>query len=130
EDMLSKRTIPFLVLVSLVAGLALLAACAAPGTLPTAAPATSAPAATNAPAGGEVPTLDYVYFAFSAKPEDLQAVEDAANAILVPKIGAKIRLHPYTAADITAKAQLILQSGDQCDLISMNQFNPFNNGVA
>ncbi len=133
--MLSKRMIQLLV--SVASASVLLAACASPGAIPTAAPATSAPAATNAPAaatsaptGGEVPTLDYVYFAFSAKPEDLQAVEDAANAILVPKIGAKIRLHPYTAADITTKAPLILQSGGECDLMSMNQFNPFNNGVA
>ncbi|MFN8464662.1 MAG: hypothetical protein U0X20_03890 [Caldilineaceae bacterium] len=49
-------------------------------------------------------TLDYYYVAFAAKPEDLQEVEDAANAILVDKIGAKIKLHPLTFADITTKA--------------------------
>lgn len=96
--------------------------------------AACAPVATTGGAGGaaeaEVPVLDYYYVAFAAKPEDLQEVEDAANAILVDKIGAKIKLHPLTFSDVTTKAPLILQSGEQCDLIAMSGFNPYNNGVA
>jgi ABC-type glycerol-3-phosphate transport system substrate-binding protein len=93
----------------------------------SAAPASSA--AAQAP-NGDAPTLDYYYVATSARSEDLQQVEDAMNAILVPKIGAKLKLRPLAFAEITTKAPLILQSGEKCDLMAMSGFNPYNNGVA
>jgi putative aldouronate transport system substrate-binding protein len=118
------------VLFSLLAVAAMLSGCVA--AQPAGAPAASQPGdQSGAPAASqEVPVLDYYYVAMSAKPEDLQEVEDAANAILEPKIGAKLKLHPLTFADITTKAPLILQSGEACDLMAMSQFNPYNNGVA
>ena len=73
----------------------------------------------------DVPTLDYYFVAFSYKPDELTAVEDAANAILVPEIGAKIKLHPLSFTDAPTKGTLILNSGDQCDLMSFSQFIPF-----
>lgn len=107
-----------------------LAACAAPqGAQPTAAPgsaqATQAPAqATQAPAQAEVPTLDY-HFAASAFPNALKdqvEVEEAMNKILAAKIGAKIKLHPYGFTEAGQKINLVLQSGEACDLISVGQF--------
>ncbi len=78
----------------------------------------------------DVPTLDYYFVAFAYKPEELTAVEDAANAILVPEIGAKIKLHPLSFTDAPTKGTLILNSGDQCDLMSFSQFIPFAPAVA
>lgn len=78
----------------------------------------------------DVPTLDYYFVAFSYKPDDLQAVEDAANAILVPEIGAKVKLHPLSFTEAPTKGTLILNSGDQCDLMSFSQFIPFAPAVA
>ena len=130
-----SNALAFLVIASMV-----LVACGAP--VPTQAPAitempaqTEAPAATDAPAATqaaaqEVPTLDYYFVLLSAKPEDLQEVEDAMNAILVDKIGAKVKLHPQSFTDYQTKANLILNSGDACDVMSFGSFNPFNVAVA
>lgn len=81
-------------------------------------------------AAQEVPTLDYYFVAFAYKPEDLTEVENAANAILVPKIGAKVKFHPLTFTDAPTKGPLILNSGDACDVMSLSQFNPFAAAVA
>jgi putative aldouronate transport system substrate-binding protein len=78
----------------------------------------------------DVPTLDYYFTAFAYKPEDMAEVENAANAILEPAIGAKVRLHPLTFTDAPTKGTLILNSGDACDVMSFSQFNPFTNDVA
>lgn len=78
----------------------------------------------------DVPTLDYYYILLSSKPDDLQAVEDAANAILVDKIGAKVKLHPLSFTDAQTKANLILSSGDACDVMSFGSFIPFPTAVA
>lgn len=81
-------------------------------------------------AAQDVPTLDYYFVAFAYKPEDMAAVENAANDILVKEIGAKIKFHPLSFTDAPTKGTLLLNSGDQCDLISMSQFIPFTNAVA
>src|SRR5579864_6366634 len=78
----------------------------------------------------DVPTLDYYFGAFQYKPDGLAAVENAANAILVKEIGAKVKLHPLGLADLTAKGPLILSSGQSCDLMSFSQFNPFSPAIA
>ncbi len=78
----------------------------------------------------DVPTLDYYFGAFQYKPDGLTAVENAANDILVKEIGAKVKLHPLGLADLTAKGPLILSSGQQCDLMSFSQFNPFSPAIA
>ncbi len=81
-------------------------------------------------AAQDVPTLDYYFVAFAYKPEDLTAVENAANDILVKQIGAKVKLHPLTFTDAPTKGTLILNSGDACDVMSFSQFNPFTSAVA
>ncbi len=121
--MYAKRWLYLVIVAAMI--LATLAGCTA------VAPSTGADTASQgAVTSANAPTLDYYYVASSARPEDLQEVEDAANAILVDKIGAKIKLHPLTFADVTTKAPLILQSGEKCDLMAMSGFNPYNNGVA
>lgn len=81
-------------------------------------------------AAQDVPTLDYYFVAFAYKPEDMAEVEAAANAILVPEIGAQVKFHPLTFTDAPTKGQLILNSGDPCDVMSLSQFNPFTTAVA
>jgi len=83
-----------------------------------------------ATAAQDVPTLDYYYVLLSAKPDDLAAVENAMNAILVKQIGAKVKLHPQSFTDYQTKANLILSSGDACDLMSFGSFNPYPLAVA
>lgn len=99
-----------------------------PEEQPAVEPTAEEPAAEKPPA--EIPTLDFYYVAFAAKPEDLAEVEKAVNAILEPKIGARLKLHPLTFGDMPTKAPLILTSGEPCDLMTFSQFNPYNNGVA
>jgi putative aldouronate transport system substrate-binding protein len=78
----------------------------------------------------DVPTLDYYFVAFTYKPEEMQAVQDAANAILVKNIGAKVQFHPMNFTEAPTKGHLVLQSGDPCDLMSFSQFNTFSPAVA
>lgn len=78
----------------------------------------------------DVPTLDYYFVAFAYSPEDMAEVEAAANAILVPEIGAQVRLHPLSFTDAPTKGTLILNSGDPCDVMSFSQFIPFAPAVA
>ena len=78
----------------------------------------------------DVPTLDYYFILLSSKPDDLAAVENAANEILVKQIGAKVKLHPLSFTDAQTKANLILNSGDACDVMSLGSFNPFPTAVA
>lgn len=77
----------------------------------------------------DVPTLDYYFVAFAAKPDDMAAVENAANAIVVKQIGAKVKFHTLTFTDAPTKGSLILNSGDPCDVMSFSQFNPFPRAV-
>jgi len=138
--MSTKLTIHKAVLFSLLVLALLLAGCG-PTPTPTAMPPvpaeptkppapTPTPVPTKAPVSVEVPVLDFYYVALAAKPQDLQEVENAVNKILAEKIGAKLKLHPLTFGEITTKAPLILQSGEQCDLMTFSQFNPYNNAVA
>ena len=78
----------------------------------------------------DVPTLDYYFVAFAYKPDDLTAVENAANAILAKQTGAKVKFHPLTFTDAPTKGSLILNSGDPCDVMSFSQFNQFSPAVA
>ncbi|MEP6895288.1 MAG: ABC transporter substrate-binding protein, partial [Chloroflexota bacterium] len=122
----------FNVLALLVIASMLLVACGAPAAT-EASVATEAPAATEAPTvavAQDAPTLDFYYILLSSKPEDLQAVEDAANAMLVDKIGAKVKLHPLSFTDAQTKVNLILSSGDACDVMSLGSFIPFPTAVA
>lgn len=97
------------------------------GSEATQAPQPTAAAANQASQSGDVPTLDYHFAASSVANalKDQTAVEDAINAILVPKIGAKIKLHPYGFTEAGQKITLMLQSGEPCDLVSVGGFVPY-----
>jgi putative aldouronate transport system substrate-binding protein len=107
-----------------------LAACGSPTAAPaTAAPATSAPAtaapATAAPATvapAELPTLDIYFVGYTFKDEDMAAVTAAANEILAKDIGAKIALHQLGFTDGSTKVNLMMNSGENCDLVVFGNF--------
>ncbi|MEO5887437.1 MAG: ABC transporter substrate-binding protein [Anaerolineales bacterium] len=125
----------FNVLTLLVIASMLLMACGAPAIpAATEAPAlTEAPAVTEAPTvavAQDLPTLDFYYIMLSYDPDDLAAVENAANEILVKQIGAKVKLHPLSFTDAQTKVSLILNSGDACDVMSLGSFIPFPTAVA
>jgi ABC-type glycerol-3-phosphate transport system substrate-binding protein len=66
----------------------------------------------------ENPTaLTYVYPAFAPVPKDLQAVQDAINAILVKKINATVTLRPIDGSAYDQKIKLDLAAGEKFDVI-------------
>jgi len=76
-------------------------------------------------ASADIPVLKYYYVCDIALPEDLKEVQDAANEILVKKIGAKIELHPLSFHEVTTKIPLILASGEDADIVSLSNFCPY-----
>ena len=48
---------------------------------------------------------------------DVQAVQNAINAIIKPKINATIKLNPQAFGTFSEKEPLALSSGDQCDIV-------------
>ena len=54
-------------------------------------------------------TIDFAFLTFNQVPEDTTPVENAINAITVPKINAKVKLHPYSLANYSQQINLALQ---------------------
>jgi putative aldouronate transport system substrate-binding protein len=61
-------------------------------------------------------TIDYAYLTFNKVPDDTTPVEAAINAITVPKINVKVKLHPYSIASYFQQINLSLQSGEGLDV--------------
>lgn len=120
---MKKITLQLLAL--FVIGSMLLGACGSPATVapPTAAPATEPPV-----------QIDFAYLSFNKIPEadGLASVEEAINAITVPKINATVKLHPWGITEYVQNVTLSLQSGEGLDVytslgdlpqrVSENQF--------
>jgi putative aldouronate transport system substrate-binding protein len=111
------------VIFSLVLVLAfVLSACTSAKTATPAAtepPAGTAAASTEAPAPTEPPVqLDFYFTSFNKIPETdaIASVEEALNAITVPKINATIKLHPTFIANYNQQVNLALQSGEGIDV--------------
>jgi putative aldouronate transport system substrate-binding protein len=107
-----NKKIAFYSMISLlVLASMLLFACGAPAT-------TAAPAATEA---SEPPVqIDFAFLSFNKIPETdaLASVEEAINAITIPKINATIKLHPYSIMEYNQQVTLTLQSGEGLDVYS------------
>jgi putative aldouronate transport system substrate-binding protein len=105
-------TLSFFVLASM-----LLSACGAPAT-------TVAPVASQAPAPTQTTEppvqIDFAYLSFNKIPETdaLATVEEAINAITIPKINATVKLHPFGIPDYFQQVTLMLQSGEGLDVFS------------
>ncbi len=99
----------------------------------TSAPvATSAPAATKAPTvapPADLPTLDIYSVSFTVKDDDLAAVTAAANAILAKDIGAKVAFHQLGFTDGATKVNLMMNSGEPCDLVLFGGFAPIQSAI-
>ncbi len=74
--------------------------------------------------------LDYYYVGWPVT--DLQLVEDAVNKITQPAINATIHLHVIDFASYAQKMQVMISSGDQCDimLLDRGQWNNYSTAVA
>ncbi len=118
----------------------MVSACAGAPVAPTAPPAatvapapkaadpTKAPDVAKPAPAADVPELTYHFVAF--KDKDVAIIEEAVNKILIPKIGAKLKLKTYGFSDAAQKIALMLQSGETCDLISVGGFIPYLPSVA
>jgi putative aldouronate transport system substrate-binding protein len=92
----------------------LISACGTSAT-PVATGNEPAMAATNAPAEEPV-EIHLAFLTFNRISEDLESVESAIDAITVPKINVKVKLHPYSIADYSQQINLSLQSGEGLDV--------------
>lgn len=129
-----------MLLLGMMSFLGVLAGCGGPPTVQTPAAsttgaaqasaaglATQASAAASTAQAGNVPELNY-YFAASSSAnalKDQALIEDAINTILVPKIGARLKLRPYGFTEAGQKIALMLQGGEPCDLVSVSGFVPY-----
>ncbi|MDT8898202.1 ABC transporter substrate-binding protein [Thermanaerothrix sp. 4228-RoL] len=94
--------------VGLLVIVSLLFSACSPGQKP---PASSSP--TEAPA-----EIHFAFLSFNKIPETdaLASVEEAINAITVPKINATVKLHPFSVTDYAQQVTLLLQSGEGLDV--------------
>lgn len=128
---MSTKSRFFRSLLTMLSLLGLLVACGAPPAAqpPAASEAGAAqqPAASQAAQNGEVPELQYHFAASSSANalKDQAQIEEAINAILVPKIGARLKLNPYGFTEAGQKITLLLQGGEPCDLVSVSGFVPY-----
>lgn len=75
----------------------------------------------------DVPTL--TWYMQGDEPKDMLAVEEAANEILVPAIGAKLDMVYIDAAAYTERMNMNMASGDAFDLCFVGYINKFLNAV-
>lgn len=86
--------------------------------------------------GSSPDTIVYAFLTFNKISENLGPVEDAINAITVPKINVKVKLKPLDIANYANQINLSIQSGEQLDvfhsigdlslLISKNEILPLD----
>jgi putative aldouronate transport system substrate-binding protein len=74
--------------------------------------------------------LDYYYIGWPVT--DLQMVEDAVNAIVTPEINATVHLHVIDWSSYTDRMQVMIASGEQCDIMlaDRGQWNNYSTAVA
>lgn len=109
-----KKILGILLAASLAAGT--LAGCKQAGPGPSRPPEGTDPP----PAGtgqAEDVTLKVAFYSYAAQPADLEKVQDALNGMLREKIGCGVELMPISAADYTSRINLMLQNGDELDLL-------------
>lgn len=76
---------------------------------------------------GEVPTLKW--YMQGEAPQDLASVMEAANEILVDKIGAKVDMVYIDSGSYTQRMNMNMASGDDYDVCFVGYVNPFVNAV-
>ncbi|WP_322806089.1 ABC transporter substrate-binding protein [Thermanaerothrix sp.] len=75
------------------------------------------PAATSSTTEAPV-EIHVAFLTFNKIPESdaLASVEEAINVITVPKINAKVKLHPFSITDYWQQVTLLMQSGEGLDV--------------
>jgi putative aldouronate transport system substrate-binding protein len=89
----------------------------APAAEATAAPATEATAAPAAEAPAELPAVTVSYTYPGTVFKDVQAVEDALNAVLQPRINTTLKLNPIDWGAFDEKMKLSFAAGEECDIV-------------
>ena len=134
---MKKKILSVLLCAAMMTGLAVCAGTsstpAAPAQEPAAAEETAeeaapaeetaeeAPAAEDAPAeevsNGDVKHVVMSMMTWTGAPADTQAVQDAMNDILIPKVGAEVELQILDAGAYNQNMTLALAGGEQIDLL-------------
>ena len=77
-------------------------------------------------------TLKVAFYSYVAQPPDMLKVQDELNKILQEKIGCSVELMPINAADYPSRMNLMLQNGDELDLLltgtGLNYYVQANSG--
>jgi putative aldouronate transport system substrate-binding protein len=74
--------------------------------------------------------LDYYFIGWPVT--DIQAVEQAVNAIVQPEINATVRLHVIDFASYADRMRVMIASGEQCDIMLLDRgtWNNYATAVA
>ncbi|MBC7249143.1 MAG: extracellular solute-binding protein, partial [Anaerolineae bacterium] len=106
-----KKFMAYSLMNLLVLAVMLLAACSPAAT-------TQPPAAPSGSTAEPPVQIDFAFLSFNKVPEAdaLASVEEAINAITVPKINATVKLHPFSVAEYSQQVTLLLQSGEGLDV--------------
>ena len=72
-----------------------------------------------------LPTIKFYFVATNASPTDVTMVQDKINALVAKKVGANVELHPLSFSEITTKIPLLLKTGDDADIVSVTNFDPY-----
>ena len=72
-----------------------------------------------------LPTIKFYFVATNATPDDVTLVQDKINSLVAKKVGANIELHPLSFSEITTKIPLLLKTGDDADIVTVSQFDPY-----
>jgi ABC-type sugar transport system, periplasmic component len=73
--------------------------------------------------------LTMAFFIFASPPSDLPLVQDELNKVLVPKIGAKVKLLPINLSAIQQQSNLMISSGEKLDLLINGTWSFFSFGT-
>jgi putative aldouronate transport system substrate-binding protein len=121
---MNRKSILWSLATLLILASMLLSACGAVASTQASATESAATQAGSAPTASPVSEppvqIDFAFLSFNKIPEAdaLASVEEAINAITVPKINATVKLHPYGIPDYFQQVTLTLQSGEGLDVYS------------
>lgn len=72
-----------------------------------------------------LPTIKFYFVATNASPDDVTLVQNRINSLVAKKVGANVELHPLSFSEITTKIPLMLKTGDDADIVTVSQFDPY-----
>ena len=81
-------------------------------------------------ASGDPVTINIQFVGLHEENTDVTAVEDAINAITVPKINVKIHIEPLFIGKLATTTSLGIAGGEKMDIVAVGLTNPVSTMVA